>query len=155
MAKAIIIASAVVSAFLGVVPIASAARNPPPNPAISQYVEVVPTSGGAAVPSGGQRTRLSEHVAQQLSKSSEGTTLRAIATKAAYGAPQRKFHANKRVAVEARRAVMAPKSDVSSATFSAAVDAVGARSSLVGWLGLVLVATAAFGVGAAVARARR
>jgi hypothetical protein len=155
MAKAIVIASAVVSAFLGVVPVASAARNPPPNPAIAQYIEVVPTSGGAAVPNGRARTRLSEHVAQQIPKSSEGTALRNIATKAAYGAPQRKFHASKRVAVEARRAVMTPKSDVSSATLGAAVDAVGARRSLVVWLGLVLVATAALGAGAAVTRARR
>jgi hypothetical protein len=155
MAKAIVIASAVASAFLVVVPAAPAARNPPPNPAIAQYIEVVPTSGGAAVPSGPGQTRLSKRVAQQLPKTDVGTTLRNIATKAAYGAPQRKFHASKGVAVEARRAVMAPKSDVSSATFSAAVDAVGARRSLVLWLGIVLLATAAFGAGTAVARARR
>ncbi len=155
MAKAVVIASAVVSAFLGVVPAAFAARNPPPNPAISQYVEVVPTSGGAAVPSGRGRTRLSERVAHQIPKSREGTTLRNIATLEAFGAPQHKLHAGKRVAVQARRAVMAPKSDVSTATFGAAVDAVGARRSLVVWLGLVLLATAAFGGGAAVARARR
>jgi hypothetical protein len=159
MAKAVVIASAAFSALLGVVPVAPGARNPPPNPAIAQYVEVVPTSSGSAVPSGHARTRLSEHVVQRLPKTNEGTTLRNVATEATYGAPQHKLHAtrhaSKRVAVEVRRAVMAPKADVSTATFGAAVDAVGARRGLVPWLGIVLLATAAFGAGAAIARARR
>ena len=154
MAKAILIASAAFS-MLTVVPAASADRRPPPNPSIAQYVEMVPTSGGAVVPTGRARVRLGKHVAEQLPRSAEGTALRDIATAAAYGAPQRKFHTSKYAVAEARRAVMAPKGDVSSATFSAAVDAVGARGRLVVWLGIVLLATAVFGAGAAVARARR
>ena len=154
MTKAIVIASAAFS-MLAVVPAASADRRPPPNPSIAQYVEVVPTSGGSVVPTGHARVRLSKHVVEQLPKSAEGTALLDIATAAAYGAPQRSSHASERAVVEARRAVMAPKAEMSSATFSAAVDAVGARRSLVLWLGIVLLVTAAFGAGAAVARARR
>jgi hypothetical protein len=59
------------------------------------------------------------------------------------------------LAPKARHGVLAPKSGVSSASFSAAVNAVGARPSVVLWLGLVLLATAALGIFAAVARARR
>jgi hypothetical protein len=154
MAKAILIASAALS-MLTVVPAALADTRPPPNPSIAQYVELVPTSGGAVVPTGAAHVRLSKQVAEQLPKSAEGTTLRVLATRAAYGAPQRRFHASKHAVAAVRRAVMAPKADVSSATFSAAGDAVGARRSLVLWLGIVLLATAAFGAGAAVARARR
>ena len=154
MEKAVLIASAALS-MLAIVPAASAERRPPPNPSIAQYIELVPTSGGAVVPTGGARVRLRKQVAEQLPKSADGIALRVIATRAAYGAPQRKFHASKLAVAEARRAVMAPKAEVSSATFSAAVDAVGARRSLVLWLGIVLLATAAFGAGAAVARARR
>jgi hypothetical protein len=154
MAKAILIASAALSLF-AVVPAASADTRPPPIPSIAQYVEMVPTSGGAVVPTGPAHVRLSKQVAEQLPKSAEGTALRVIATRAAYGAPQRKFHASKHAVAEARRAVMAPKAEVSSATFSAAVDAVGARRNLVLWLGIVVLATAAFGAGAAVVRARR
>jgi hypothetical protein len=154
MAKAIVIASAAFWLF-AVVPTASAERRPPANPSIAQYVEMVPTSGGAVVPTGRARVRLSKHVVEQLPTSAEGAALRDIATAEAYGAPQRRFHASKHAVAEARRAVIAPKGDVSSASFSAAVDAVGARGRLVVWLGIVLLVTAAFGAGAAVARARR
>jgi hypothetical protein len=164
MAKAILIASAVLSTSLAVAPTASADRKPPPNPAIAQYIELVPTSGGAVVPSGHARARLSKRIAEQLPRGPEGTALRNLATAAAYGAPQHTFHASKDVSVEARRVVLAPKaqregaapkSGVSSASFGAAVDAVGARRSTVLWLGLVLLATAALGIFAAVARTRR
>jgi hypothetical protein len=155
MAKAILIASAVLSTWLAVAPTASADRKPPPNPAIAQYIELVPTSGGAVVPSGHARARLSKRIVEQLPRGPEGTALRNVATGAAYGAPQHTFHASKRAGVEARRVVLAPTSGVSSASFSAAVDAVGARRSLVLWLGIVLLATAALGIFAAVARARR
>jgi hypothetical protein len=154
MAKAIVIASALLS-MLAAVPTASADRRPPANPSIAQYVEVVPTSGGAALPTGHAHAPLSKHVVQQLPGGPEGTALRNVASDSAYGAPQHRSRATKGAVVEARRAVMAPKGDVSSATFGAAVDAVGARQSLVVWLGVVLVVTAAGGVGAAVARARR
>jgi len=154
MTKAIVIASAALS-MLMIVPVASAEKRPPPNPAIAQYIEVVPTSGGAVVPTGRARLRLSKHILEQLPKGAEGKALNAIATAATYGAPQRRFHSSKRAAIEARRAVIAPKADVSGAMLTAAVDAVGARRSLVLWLGIVLLATAAFGIGAAVARARR
>ena len=154
MAKAIVIAFAIVS-VLAAVPQAVAGKRPPPNPSIAQYVEQVPTSGGSAVPSGHARTPLSKHIVKQLPKTPEGTALKNVASSATYGAPQHKLHASKHAAVVARRAVMEPKAAVSSATFSAAVDAVGAQRSLVIWLGLVLFSTAALGVGSAVARARR
>ena len=159
MAKAFLITCALAAA-LTVVPQAVAGGSPPQNPSIAQYVEQVPTSGGATVPSGhAHHAKLSKHVVAVLPKTPEGTALRNVATSTAYGAPQHKPHvtkrAAKRVAIEARRAVMKPKNDVSGETLSAAVDAVGAQRTLVIWLGIVLVSTAALGVGAAVARARR
>jgi hypothetical protein len=163
MAKAFPIICALAAA-LAVVPQAFADGNPPPNPSIAQYVEQVPTSEGAAVPSSvpPKRTthvKLAPHVEHQLPQTPEGAALKTIATSPTYGAPQRKLHvtkkAAKKVAVVAKRAVMEPKSDVSGATLSAAVDAVGAQRTLVVWLGLVLFSTAALGIGSAVARARR
>jgi hypothetical protein len=129
--------------------------HPPPNPSIAQYVEKVPTSSGSVVPGRHKRVRLSKHVTQKLPKTPEGQALSNVASDSAYGAPQHKLRATKRVTVVARRAVIEPKSDVSSATFAAAVDVVGAQQSTVLWLAFAMLAIAAFGVGAAVARARR
>jgi hypothetical protein len=154
MPKALLIAC-LCTAALALAPAALADKNPPANPSIAQYVEQVPTSGGNAVPSGNAHTKLAPHVAEQLPSGSTGTALRSIATGAAYGAPQKKLHPSRRAAVVARRAVIEPKSDVSGDTFAAAASAVGAGRNLVVWLGVVLLVTAAFGVGAAVARARR
>jgi hypothetical protein len=153
MAKAIV-ASAALLTLLVVAPQAVGERNPPPNPAIAQYVEALPTSTGTAVPGRHARVALTKRVTQKLPHTPEGQELRDIASDSAYGAPQHKLHASKRAAVAARRAVMEPKSGVSGATFGAAVDAVGAKRNVVLWLGFAVFAIAAFGVGAAVARAR-
>src|SRR4051812_13182266 len=139
MPKGVVIACAVFSTALVLASDAVAGEHPPPNPSIAQYVEVMPTSGGAVVPAGQTRAPLE---------------LRDIASSAEYGAPEQKLRASKRATVVARRAVIEPKADVSSTTFNAAFDAVGAQGRLVGWLGLVLFATLAFGIGAAVVRAR-
>src|SRR6266536_2032567 len=148
MAKAIVIASAVVSALLVVAPPAAADKQPP-NPAISQYVEVVPTSGGAAVPSGHERAPLSKRIADRLGNGAEGRALRDVASSAAYGAPQTKLHSSARAAAEARSAVAKPDTVLSSAAFGAAADAVGAKRSVLLWLVLALLAIAGLGVGAA------
>ena len=154
MAKAILIASAALY-MLAVVPAAFADTRPPPNPSIAQYVELVPTSGGAVVPTGRSRVRLSKHVVEQLPKGAEGTALREIRQPR----PTARLSASS-TRPSAQRSKPAaprwhPKPTFQSATFSAAVDAVGADPSLALWLGIVLLATAAFGAGAAVARARR
>jgi len=154
MPKSVLIAC-VCAAALAVAPAASADRHPPANPSIAQYIEQVPTAGGNAVPGGRARTKLSTHVARQLPKTATGTALRNIATSAAYGAPQKKLHTSKQAAAVAHRAAIEPKSDVSGDTFAAAASAVGAGHNLVAWLGVALLVTAALGVGAAVARARR
>jgi hypothetical protein len=153
MPKALLIAC-VCAAALTLVPAALADKNPPANPSIAQYVEQVPTSGGTAVPGSGARTKLNRHVSEQLPSGATGAALRNIATSASYGAPQKKLHASKHAAVVARRAVIEPKSDVSGDTLAAAASAVGAGRNLVVWLGVVLLLTAAIGVGAALARAR-
>jgi hypothetical protein len=159
MAKAVVIATAVLAATLATAPAAVAGGQPPPNPSIAQYIETVPTSGGSEVPSGshgGGTAHLSGRVVAALPKGPEGATLKTIATAQSYGAPQHKLHAGRKALVVAQRAAMEPpKSNVSGATFSAAVDAVGAQRSLVVWLGVVLLAALAVGIGAAFARARR
>jgi hypothetical protein len=154
MAKATVIAPAL-AALLVVAQPAVAGKRPPPNPAISQYVEVMPTSGGPALPSGHARTKLSNSIAKHLGGGAEGRALRNVATSSAYGAPQTKLHAGKRASAEARRAVAQPKADLSGATLGAAADAVGAKRSVVLWLGLALLVIAALGAAAALNRARR
>ena len=154
MAKSVLIAC-MCAAALAVAPSALADRRPPANPSIAQYIEQVPTSGGNVVPGGRAHTKLSTHVSEQLPSGTEGTVLRNIATSAAYGAPQKKLHASKHATVAASRAVIEPKPDVSGDTFAAAASAVGAGRDLVVWLGVALLVIAAFGVGAAVTRARR
>jgi hypothetical protein len=163
MAKAIV-ASVVFMASLAFTQAAVAGNRPPPNPSIAQYVEQVPTSGGSVVPTKPKPTAkrpvhqaqpvLSQTVEQQLPSTPEGTTLRNVASKQEYGAPQHKLHTSKRVVVVARRAVIEPKKDVSGATFGAAIDAVGAQRATVLWLGFALFAIAGLGVGAAVVRVR-
>jgi hypothetical protein len=154
MPKAVLIACLCAIA-LALAPAALAGGSPPANPSIAQYIEQVPTSGGNAVPSGHAHTKLPAHVAEQLPSGKTGAALRTIATRASYGAPQKKLHVSKHAAVVARRAVIEPKKDVSGDTLAAAASAVGADRNLVVWLGVVLLFTAGAGVGAAVARARR
>jgi hypothetical protein len=138
---------------------ASAAPRPPVIPAVAQYIEVLPTSGGNAVPTGKGRTRLPEKVARKLGSSTQDKLLRAVATSAAYGAPQHPARVKKHVAVKPRR--VAPKSKststvtVSRSAFGASVDAVGTDRSVVVWLAVALLAIAAVGVGASITRARR
>ena len=84
MAKAIVIASAALS-MLTIVPAASAEKRPPPNPAIAQYIELVPTSGGPVVPTGHARVRLSKHVVEQLPRTAEGTALATSRPAATFG----------------------------------------------------------------------
>ena len=163
MAKAIV-ASVVFIASLAFAQAAVADNRPPPNPAIAQYVEQVPTSGGSVVPTKPKpkptakrpddqaQPVLSQTVEEQLPSTPEGTTLRNVASNEEYGAPQHKLHTSKRVVVVARRAVIEPKKDVSGATLGAAIDAVGAQRATVLWLGFALFAIAGLGVGAAVAR---
>ena len=155
MAKVVFFASVLVSAVLAGAPQAAAGRRPPPNPAISQYVEQVPTSSGAAVPSGHSRAPLPKRVVRELGNGAEGRLLRDAASSAAYGAPQERFRSSKRIAGEARRAVAKPTPALSSGSFSAAAEAIGAKRSVVVWLSFALLLIAAVGVGAAVARARR
>jgi hypothetical protein len=103
---------------------------------------MLPTSGGAAVPGGRGRTALPAGVARELGTSPQDKLLRAVATAAAYGAPQHRLHLSKRTAVKA-------------SALSASVRAVGAGRSLVVWLGVVVLVIAAVGAGAAALRARR
>jgi hypothetical protein len=154
MAKSVLIAC-VCAAALAVAPAALADQRPPGNPSIAQYIEQLPTSGGNVVPGGRARTKLARQVSEQLPSGAEGTALRNIATAASYGAPQKKLHGPKHATVVASRAAIEPKPDVSGDTFAAAASAVGAGRNLVVWLAVVLLVTAAFGVGAAVTRARR
>lgn len=163
MAKTILIACAFSSMLLVAAPGAFAGGQPPPNPSIAQYVEQVPTSGGSAVPTGrgsvvsvGRgHAKLSKRVVAELPQGAEGATLRNVASSPSYGAPQHRLHARGAVAVARRAVQQPPKSNVSGATLSAAGDAVGVHGNLVVWLGLVLLATLAVGIGSAVARARR
>jgi hypothetical protein len=158
MAKGVLIGVGLTLAGLVGAAGAAAATPPPPlppNPAISQYVETVPTSSGPAVPAGQAHAHLSRTLARRI-QGSGGQLLLDVASSAAYGAPQTKLHANKHVTAEAKQAAAkkAP-APVSASALGAAGDAVGAGHSIVLWLGLALLATTAVGVGAAVLRARK
>jgi hypothetical protein len=157
MVKAVVTVCAA-AALVGVLAgTASAGRRPPVNPAIAQYIEVLPTSGGAAVPAGRGRTQLPKHVAAELKSTPQDKLLRAVATSAAYGAPQHEPRAKKHAAVKVRDAATKPKSsvEVSRSAFGASVNAVGTDRSVVVWLGLALLGIAAAGAGAAAFGRRR
>jgi hypothetical protein len=66
---------------------------PPEGPAISQYVETIPSgAGGQAVGVGKSRTKpLPKHAAKKLAKKTTplAPKLRSVATSSSYGAPQR------------------------------------------------------------------
>ena len=154
MAKAVLIA---IGLALVAAAGAAAAKPPPPvppNPAIDQYVETVPTSRGPAVPSGKGHARLSPRLTRRL-QSSGGQLLVNAASSAAYGAPQKRLHASKHVVAETRRATTKTSPAISASALGAAGDAVGAGHGVVLWLALALLAITAVGAGAAVLRARR
>jgi hypothetical protein len=133
-------------------------RRPPVNPAIAQYIEMLPTSGGNVVPGGRASAPLPRHIAQKLTSSPQDELLRAVATSAAYGAPQHRPRQRKHFVRKARdREASTPLSSapLSRSALSASVNAVGADQGLVIWLGLGLLVVAAMGAGAAVFRARR
>jgi len=157
MKKAALISTGVALASLAGASGAAAAPPPVPvNPAIAQYVEVVPTSRGPAVPGGRGRGRLPGSVTRRLrGAGAEGQDLLDVASSARYGAPQKRLHANASVAADARRSARKPPGGLSSSTLGAAAEAVGAGHHVVLWLGLALLATTALGAGAAIRRARR
>ena len=144
-------AAALLAAFA---PSASSAPRPPVIPAVAQYIEVLPTSGGPAVPSGHRRTPLPAHVARELGTSPQDKLLRAVATSSAYGAPQHRPHA-KKDAADVRHASVKPSVAVSRSALGASVNAVGTGRDVVVWLGVVLLVITAAGAGAAVSRARQ
>ena len=150
MAKAALICIGLALAALAGASRASGAPPPPPvppDPAIAQYVEVVPTSAGPAVPTGRGPTSLPSDLTRRA--------VVEVASSPRYGAPTNRLHANARVAADERRAAEKPAGALSASTFGAAVDAVGAGHGVVLWLGLALLVTTAAGVGAAIRRARR
>jgi hypothetical protein len=90
--------------------------------------------------------------------------LRAVATSAAYGAPQQRVRVKKHVAVKAQHATAKSKQPrpkpkqpplLSRSAFGASVDTVGSAQSVIVWLAVALLVIAAFGAGAAVSRWRR
>jgi hypothetical protein len=131
---------------------APAARRPPVIPAVAQYIEVLPTSGGEVAPSGHARTPLPKRVAHELSNSSEDKLLTAVATSAAYGAPQHrvvKKHAAAKPRAQRPKPRLKPRPAVSKPALTASVDAVGSGRDVVVWLIVVMLATAGVGAGAA------
>jgi len=67
-----------------------AAADPPPDSAVAQYVETVPTSDGSVAVGTGKahRTPLSPSVSEQLGAAgSTGAALEAVASSSSYGAP--------------------------------------------------------------------
>jgi hypothetical protein len=155
MVRHALIACAAVAVLGSLAGTAASATHPPVLPAVAQYIETLPTSGGAAVPTGHARTRLPSRVAEQLRNTPQDMLLRRVATSAAYGAPQHRAHVKKHVVVKARHRAPQPSRPLSRSAFSASVDAVGTDQSVVVWLVVALLLIAAFGAGAAVSRARR
>jgi hypothetical protein len=157
MLKAAVTACAFVALLATFAQPAASAPRPPVIPAVAQYIEMLPTSGGNAVPTGKGRTRLPSDVARELGSSPQDKLLRAVATSAAYGAPQHRLHVNKHVAVKVRHSARKtkPSAGVSRSALGASIDAVGADRSVVLSLGIALLAIAAAGAGAAAFGRRR
>jgi hypothetical protein len=153
---------------------------PPEVPAISQYVETVPSgAGGQAVGVGKSQTKpLPKRAAKKLTKKSTplAPKLRSIATSSSYGAPQRVLPRRAPAPTHARPAKTTPKrhaqapvrrSDRPTApvrsvepdrtALSAAVSAAtggGDRGPVI-LLGVIVVFTTAAGLVAAARRARQ
>ena len=150
MVKVAVTACAFVALLATFAEPAGSAPRPPVIPAVAQYIEVLPTSGGNVVPTGEGRTPLPTEVAQQLGSSPQDKLLRAVATSAAYGAPQHRLHVTKHVSVNVGHGATKtePPPALPRSALGASINAVGTDSSVVVWLGIALLAIAAVGAGA-------
>jgi hypothetical protein len=147
-------AVALVALVALVAPTGALAAGPPPKPkelsAISQYRESIPTPTGPTYLGSG----INERVAPLPAKVEQGVTaqggndapvLKAISTKSAYGAPQKRLPvaSAKRTHVVPDRAESVPTA-IFSATGELQVNAQGGRlMGLIGVLGLTTLAAAA------------
>ena len=150
MVKVAVTACAFVALLATFAEPAASAPRPPVIPAVAQYIEVLPTSGGNVVPTGKGRTPLPTKVARQLGSSPQDQLLRAVATSAAYGAPQHRLHVAKHVSVNGGHAATKtePSPALPRSALGASINAVGTDRSVVVWLGIALLAIAAAGAGA-------
>ncbi|MEN3343227.1 MAG: hypothetical protein V7644_2631 [Actinomycetota bacterium] len=129
---------------------------PPENPAVAQYVEAVPTSGGPVVPTGGGHARLPRKLTRTLRRAGPtGEALVNVASSAAFGAPQKRLRASARVRASESQAAAKAAGPVSGSSLGAAGSAIGGGHGVILWLALALLAVTAAGAGAAVRRARR
>jgi hypothetical protein len=151
---------------------------PPEGPAISQYVETIPSgAGGQAVGVGKSRTKpLPKHAAKKLAKKTTplAPKLQSIATSSSYGAPQQTLPRRAPAPTRAKPAKSTPKHaqapvrrtdrpttpvrsvEPDRTALSAAVSAAtsgGDRGPLI-LLGVIVVFTTAAGLVAAARRAR-
>lgn len=143
--------TAVVLAALGFAGTANAGPAPPEIPAVSAYVEMVPTSRGSkpsATPARGRPTTLDANVERKLETEAgaDAPLLKEVATSPAYGAPAR-----------ATRRPSAAEARGDEGAAAAAVSTTSTSSSdrrLLGLGAILLLLTGAF-VGASVAERRR
>jgi len=135
-----------------------AGPSPSASSAISQYVEVVPTSQGDSAP-GVEKptvTKLPPKSAAAVHEEAPAAAeaLQAVATSSTYGAPARKLavhHASPKAPV-AR--VLLPKKSGPPAVPSLAVTLGGGTTRSLVWLGLAIVATTCLLAGAALRQRR-
>ncbi len=152
---------------------AHAAGQPPPTPpvpAVSQYVEAIPTSGGPVASGSKGRRKLPTAVTHRIEKlgGDDAAALENVASSAAYGAPQRplakhsppparpRSHATAPEHVAAGAATPTAGKSFSPPSIATATETLtGAGSRTLGATLLAILAISGCGAAVRVARARR
>jgi hypothetical protein len=146
-------------ALAGLVLVPTHARaDEPASSAVSQYVEIVPTSGGGTAPGVGEQKvtplpQKSDTVLEQVAPAA-APALKEVATSSTYGAPVNKVVVHPASPHTSAARVLHPRKSSAPTVPSPALALGGGTPGSLAWLGVVMLATACILATATIRRRR-